>query len=351
MIASFFRAFLFWLAALELLAGRCGWWGLAWLGRGARRALLAVPLAAPLGMPTGRARRALAFGIAAPLALAAQLAASSLRNRASDPRRRLRPGPHADRRVRDVQLSMAYGHLPGILIEPAGGARAAVCVLHGSGDHKAAYTWWLVDALLAQGLAALLVDLDGHGENLRAQRFPDMLDDVAVPVAWLRARFARVGVLGLSLGGCIAARALADGVPADALVVMEAPPRLHFTRADMWREGLRLLSPAALAMFRDCSAYQLASAWAAAPIRAAISTWDLIDALDLLGSLPRIRAPLLLLYGGADAIVKPAQAAQVRQAAPPHATFRLVPGASHLTLSIGHATLAEAAGWLAQHLA
>lgn len=351
MIASFFRAFLFWLGALELLAGHNRWWGLTWLGPGARRALLAPLLAAPLRMPGGRARRVLALGLAAPAALALQLAASSLRNYANDPRKRLRPGPHADRRVTDVQIGMSAGYLPGILIEPAGGAAAAVCVLHGSGDHKAAYTWWLADALLARGLAALLVDLDGHGENPRPQQFPDILEDVVVPVAWLRARYARVGLLGLSLGGCVAARAQADGAPVDALVLMEAPPKLHFTRADMWREGLRLLSPPALAMLRDCSPYQIASTWSTRPIRAAISTWALIDALDLLGSLPQIKAPLLLLYGGSDAIVKPAQAAQVRQAAQPQATFRLVPGASHLTLFLGRATLAELTEWLARHLA
>ena len=52
----------------------------------------------------------------------------------------------------------------------------------------------------------------------------------------------------------------------------------------------------------------LIKAWEYPPIRAAISTWDLIEALDVCGSLAQIDTPLLLVYGASDAIVKPSQA-------------------------------------------
>jgi pimeloyl-ACP methyl ester carboxylesterase len=149
----------------------------------------------------------------------------------------------------------------------------------------------------------------------------------------------------------VAARAIADGAPVHALVLMEAPPRLQFTRADMWREGQALLRPSTIAIFQDCTAYQIARTWSTTPIRAMISTWDLIDALDLLGSLPRISAPLLALYGDSDAIVKPAQALQVRDALPPGAAFRLVPGASHLTLFLWLDIQREVAAWFLQAMA
>ncbi len=345
------KAILFWLALFEWLAARNGWAGLSWRRPGARAGLPALLAGAALvGLPGGRARRALGLALAAPPALAIQLAASSLRGRRRDPLARLRPGQHADRNVIDLQIGMSEGYLPAILAEPRAGAQMAVALLHGSGDHKTAYTWWMVDALLSQGIATLLVDLDGHGENPRVQRFPQITEDVAAAITWLRARYPRVGVLGLSLGGCIAARAIADGARADALVIMEAPPALQFTRADMRREALALLTPHGLAMFRDCTAYQLARAWNPKPLRVAISTWDLIDALDLLGSLPRIGAPLLLLYGSRDAIVKREQAAQVRAAMPGHTEFRLVPGASHLTLFVRRDIQASVAAWLARTL-
>jgi len=343
---SFLRAILFWLGVFELLAGWRGWRGLSWLGR-ARGSMPAAPLLplALAGMPG-----ALSLLVAAPVALAIQVAAASLRNRALDPLPRLRPGSHSDRVVTDLHIAMPEGHLPAIEIAPAAGTTMAVCLLHGSGDHKTAYTWWMVDALLARGIATLLVDLDGHGDNPRMQRFPQITEDVTTAVGWLRERYARVGVLGLSLGGCVAARAIADGAPADALVVMEAPPRLQFTRSDMWREGRELLRPNVLGVFQDSSAYHIARSWSTTPIRAEIGTWDLIDALDLLGSLGRISMPLLAVYGGSDAIVKPAQALQVRDALPAGATFRLVPGASHLTLFLRRDIQRAIAAWFEQSM-
>lgn len=349
-LSAFVRALLFWLGVYESIAGWQGWWAASWLGRGRHRALLLPLLAAPMNMPGRRWQRTIGITLAAPLALGLQLVASSLRNRTADPRARLRPGNHLDRHVNLVRIPMLEGYVPAIFSEPAAGARAAVCILHGSGDHKGGYTWWMTDALLAAGLAVLLIDLDGHGENPRTQQYPAILEDVTASVEWLRAHYARVGVLGLSLGGCIAARAVAAGAPVDALVLMEAPPHLAFTKADMRREALALLHLPAMSVLRDTSAHQLISAWSSAPIRAAISTWDLIAALDLLGSLPRIRIPLLLLYGSRDAIVKPDQAAQVQAAAPAHATFRLVPGASHLTLFLRRDVQATIATWFAQQL-
>jgi hypothetical protein len=54
---------------------------------------------------------------------------------------------------------------------------------------------------------------------------------------------------------------------------------------------------------------------------------------------------MLLLYGASDAIVKRAQAEQARRAAPLGATFRLVPGASHLTLILDRAVPREIGEW------
>jgi pimeloyl-ACP methyl ester carboxylesterase len=207
--------------------------------------------------------------------------------------------------------------------------------------------WWPSDALLAQGIAVLLVDLDGHGENPRPQRFPQILEDVSAAVGWLRERYERVGVLGISLGGCVAARAVAGGVDVDGLAILEAPPQLHFTRADMRREALALVRLRHLHVFGDITVEHIARTWSTAPIRAEISTWDLIAALDLLGCLPRMGAPTLLVYGASDAIVKPSQAEQVRFAAAPGALFWLVPGVSHLTLILNRGVLREIAEWFA----
>jgi len=345
------RALLFWMLTLEALARWRGWSGLSLLGRRAPLPLVApLPLAALAGMPAGRLRRISALALAAPAALGLQIAASSLRNRALNPLLQLRPGDYADRSIARLNLPMSEGFLPALHVVPRGGAIAAVCVVHGSGCDKTSYAWRLVDTLVGRGLAVLLIDLDGHGENPRPQSFPQIVEDVVVAAEWLRARYRRVGLLGISLGGCLAARAAADGLAVDALAVLEAPPLLHYTQADVYREALGLARPYLLDLFSDSTVYHIYRAWAYPPIRATISTWDLIDALDLLGSLPKIAAPLLLMYGGSDAIVKPAQAAQVRAAMPAGATFRLVRWASHLTLILTPKALGMIGEWFGETL-
>jgi pimeloyl-ACP methyl ester carboxylesterase len=184
-----------------------------------------------------------------------------------------------------------------------------------------------------------------------------MLDDASVAVAWLRERHRRVGMLGVSLGGSIAARAAADGLAIDALALLETPPQLHFTAADVRREALALTEPFLLDLFGEVTPaflgytiYDLVRVQSTPRIRCTIGTVDLIAALDVPGSLPRIAASLLLIYGARDAIVKPRQAEQVRQLMPPGARFHMIPGASHLSLTLAPTTLRLVGDWMAEHL-
>lgn len=338
-----------WLGLFETLAGLRRWAGLSWLGR-AGWGLAPLALALLWAERAAPRRLAAALGLAAAPALLLQIGAASLRGAALNPLLRLQPGDQQRYRVERLDIPLSAGHLPALLIVPRAGASAAVCVIHGSGCNKTSYIWRVVDLLTGCGAALLLIDMDGHGENPRPQSYPAILENVEAAVGWLRGRYARVGLLGISLGGCLAARGVAGGVAVDALAVLEAPPRLIFGQEEVWREGLALAQPGLLDIFCDCTPLNLYRGWASAPIRAAISTWDLIDALDLLGSLPQVRAPLLLLYGARDAIVKPAQAEQARRAMPPGATFRLIPGASHLTLILTPLALEEIRRWAEQHL-
>jgi alpha-beta hydrolase superfamily lysophospholipase len=352
MIALFRRALIFWLTLFELIAGWRRWWGLSWLGlRFPRGLLLPLPVGVfAMGGRAGWGRWAASLALTLPLALMLQLAASSLRNPWLNPLLRLRPGRYDDYTIARLAIPMGQGHLPALHVVPARGATAAVCVIHGSGCDKTSYAWRLVDMLVGRRLAVLLIDLDGHGENPRTQSFPAILEDAAVAVDWLRERYTRVGLLGISLGGCVAARAVADGVAADALAVLEAPPLLRYTQTDVYREAIALARPYLLDIFNDCTVQALIQAWEYPPIRAAISTWDLIEALDVCGSVARVTAPLLVMYGGSDAIVKPAQAAQVWAALPEGAAFHLVPGASHLTLILTPEALLTIGEWLEEKL-
>jgi pimeloyl-ACP methyl ester carboxylesterase len=350
------RSLALWLVLLELLAGLRHWRGLSWRGSAAPHAaaLLAAAALHPRGVPWGR--RLVALTLSALPALLLQMAAASIRNRRLDPLARLEPGEHADRTVERLDITMAFGHCPALHIVPRDGSEGAVCVLHGSGCDKTYFAWRLASALVERGLAVLLVDLDGHGESPRPQRHPGATEATEIAAAWLRARYRRVGVLGISLGGCIAARAAADGLEVDAVALLETPPHLQFTSADRWREARRLFRPFMFDLLGETTPYRLAyavydlvRAQSAPRIAAEISTWELIAALDLVGSLRRIQAPLLLVYGGLDAIVPPTQAELARRAAP-GARFVMVPEASHLTLILHPGAVRDTAAWLGETL-
>lgn len=343
---SLWKSFLLWLALFEALAIRRHLRGFSWLGGDAR---LPLGVAAALWLTNRSPGRQRVAGLAltAPFALLAQIALGSLRNRTLTPLQHLAPGEYEQQRIERFDISLSEGYMPALHIVPAGGATGAVCVLHGSGCNKTFYAWRLVDTLIEAGCAVLLVDLDGHGENPRSQRFPQISENPRAAVQWLRERYAQVGLVGISLGGCLAAHAVANGVEVDRLAVLEAPPRLHFGRADTWREGLALPQLELLGLFSEITALNLVHAWSSPAIRAEISTWDLIDKLDLLGSIKCVQVPLLLLYGANDAIVKPQQAQEVAAAMPTSARFRLLPRTSHLTLQVMPETMRELGAWFA----
>ncbi|MEI8166459.1 MAG: alpha/beta fold hydrolase, partial [Chloroflexales bacterium] len=276
-----------------------------------------------------------------------------------DPKLRLLPGTYGDRTIERLDIPGAYGAVPALHIVPSGGATAAVCVAHGSGCDKTFYAWRLVDVLVAQGFAVLLLDLDGHGDSPRPQAFPTIIESVAAPARWLQARYARVALLGTSLGGSVTARAIAAGAPCAAVVLWGTPPQLRLTQAAYQRtqiaEALRIARPPLLHLFRDSSPYQLVRAWQTSGIRAHIGTWDLFDALDLLGSLTTLRAradrpPLLLVYAGRDAVLPPGAADAVRHASAGWGEFRLVRRASHVSLAIEPETISVTARWLGEQL-
>jgi alpha-beta hydrolase superfamily lysophospholipase len=233
-----------------------------------------------------------------------------------------------------------------VLVEPGNQSYAAVLVIHGAGDHKTHFTWPLLHGLADTHFAACAIDVDGHGDNQRTLDYPSVLDNVSVAVAWLRERYQFVAVVGISQGGCITARAVAEGVEVDAVVLMETPTMLNVTRAVVRSEARILAHPAAWALHREVGTLALARSWKTAPTRTRLSTVELIKRLDAAGSVGSIAAPLLLVYGGSDAVVPPQQAHQMAHQAPPETTLLMVPRATHLSLSIDRRVVRQIAVWL-----
>jgi alpha-beta hydrolase superfamily lysophospholipase len=341
-------ALVFWLGLLEALLRGAGLRGLSW-GGGPLGVLLAA-------LAARRRPGPLLLSLTLPVALLAQVSLATLRRHGLNPKLALAPAAYQGWRIERVDVPGAYGPVPALHVVPAGGATTAVCVAHGSGCDKTFYAWRMVERLTAQGAALLLIDLDGHGESPRPQAYPDIIESVAGPARWLRERYERVVLLGMSLGAVVTARAVAEGASCDALILWAAPPRLRLSneqyRQVQLAEAMRIARPTLLHLFRDGSAYHVARAWQTSGIRARIGTWDLIDALDPLASLGRIQAradrpPLLLVYAGRDAVLHPGSGEEVRRATAGWSSFHLVRGASHVSLPIEPETLDVTEAWLA----
>lgn len=249
-------------------------------------------------------------------------------------------------RTTSVQIPLDDGYIPALLFEPTAGSDAAVLVLHGAGAHKAYYSWPLIDGMLLAGLAVCAIDIDGHGDSPRVLEFPAVLDNIAASVHWLRERWGFVGVVGVSLGGCIAARAVADRVAIDALALLEAPVDAQVTRLSRRNEHWTVVRRATWELHQYAGTLPLITGWRTAPTRTRIGTLDLIRRLDLLGSVARVGCPLLLVYGGGDLIVPVQQARMVADAAPLNTPLHIIAGATHLSLPIDGRAVRITADWL-----
>jgi len=108
---------------------------------------------------------------------------------------------------------------------PAREPRAVVQLVHGLGEHVGRHERLAVD-LTRAGFAVHGFDLRGHGYSqgarVNVRRFDRYLDDLAVVVASAPPAPALV-LLGHSLGGLVAARAVQDGVVKPDLLVLSAP--------------------------------------------------------------------------------------------------------------------------------
>jgi pimeloyl-ACP methyl ester carboxylesterase len=256
-------------------------------------------------------------------------------------------GSFEHHRVAAVDIAASEGTIPALLYEPIGSSAGAIVVVHGAGAHKTFYNWPLFEALLQAGFAVCTVDLDGHGDNQRILDCPSVLEDVSIAVAWLRTRWSFVGVAGVSLGGCVAARAVAEGTPVDALALFEAPVTVEVTARVVRHERWTLLRFGAWSLHRYAGTLPLIRAWATQPTRTRISTVDLIERLDVCGSLQRIKAPVWLCYGASDWVVPLWQVHQIQAATPAGTPLVLLPRATHLSVAIDPRGLRALKRWLA----
>lgn len=110
--------------------------------------------------------------------------------------------------TRITDLRSADGHpVPALLLAPADGALGGAAIAHGYGGCKEQMLG-LALRLAEAGIAALCLDLRGHGEH-PAPLDANLLADLEAGIAYMR-RYGRVAALGHSLGGRLALLSSAD---------------------------------------------------------------------------------------------------------------------------------------------
>ncbi len=338
----FIRSIAFWLGLANLLTALGRVPVLGWLANRRRDATAGLALAGLMLL----GRRPSLWAL--PLALPLQLAAASVRGRWHHPLASFAPGEAGNPLGRCTALTLplaAGASLPALLLRPRSPSGAGVVVCHGAGNDKTKYAWRMLTALVDSGLTVLAIDLDGHGENQRRLRIPGIEENVQVAVAYLRGECAQVGLVGVSLGGCVAARAVADGVQVDALAVVEAPVSLDLASIPYrWSEFWGLWRPAFWRADDRVTPLQLLREWGGA-MRSDHPLGDHFDLLDLRSALPQIACPLVLIYGTND-VIAPFAPVQALLNQLSNATLHLHGGASHLSLTMEAAPLEDLAAWL-----
>ncbi|MFN8475163.1 MAG: alpha/beta fold hydrolase [Anaerolineae bacterium] len=205
---------------------------------------------------------------------------------------------------------------------PAPGATSAIVMVHGyTSNRTAEFGGHFLEAARAlhdHGYNIFMINLRGHGES-EGDRFSlgakERLD-VLGAVDWLQAKgISKIGALGVSMGAAATAEAAVDPNRGDGIKAVV----LDSVFADSYDPVQREFSSTT-----GLPTWLLPGARLMAQLMYGVDIAGVRPAQDL----PKIKAPVMLVYGTADTTVPPDQQ-QIVLAARPDAESWVVPGATH----------------------
>jgi dienelactone hydrolase len=224
--------------------------------------------------------------------------------------------------IQAVGIDGPLGTLRGMLHCPAGDSRApAVVLLHGfTGYHIEDHRLFVQMArrLVDAGFAVLRFDFYGSGDSDGDFEECTVLTEVADAVAgldWLTQQPGidpdRIGILGLSLGGCVAALLAGQDPRVKAAVFWNAVtlPAQHFGDGVVPTEG--------------------PFAGVVGGLRVGPDFLATFAALDIVGTLKEYTGPGLVVRGTADELITLQEAEVLRAAMGERGTLHLIDGADH----------------------
>ena len=241
---------------------------------------------------------------------------------------------------------------------------ATVLVICGAGDNRLSFKWLLFEKLLRNGLAVLTVDPPGHGDYMTVPSTVDNARKAPKAAAeWLLAQpeVKRIGVIGISFGGCQVATLAAEDARVAALCTIASPVTLPpVTQKVIATEAFRLLLPRNLWLLRSISPLDVWQEWKS--IRGAWygeSLYDMIERMQLDKCVNAMGTrPVLVVHGAQDAAVPPTNAHKLNEVAgidldgdgKRDFELLLVPQATHLSVILQDKPMQRVANWMAEKL-
>ncbi len=197
-----------------------------------------------------------------------------------------------------------------------------ILLLHGNGASRAATdsnAAWLTE----QGFATLTIDFRGHGESDVADHSFGLFEarDARAAFEWLDKMQggARIGVIGISLGGAAALLGDEGPLPADALVLQAVYPDI---RAAIRNRLAERLGGVLATMGEPLLSYQ---SW----LRQGVGP----DRLAPLAAMSRVKAPVLVIGGAEDVYTPEGETRALFNAAGGPKEMWIVPGLGHAGMS------------------
>jgi alpha-beta hydrolase superfamily lysophospholipase len=291
-----------------------------------------------------------------------------------DPSQRLLTPP-ADglHTVRPVAIPVGDHAMPGHLFLPKAATGGAVALVHGTTAEKVVPYYFFIRALLRAGVQVLTFELDGHGDNPRPLCIHSIEECVPAALRFLREQpevnGARVGMMGVSLGGACALHAAARDPAIRAVATISTP---HSVCMDDWNrllEALGVLNPELLPSCLEATPNRLleflgTSMRVASTLDAAAheemdllhpGTLTTIDAvvrhLDPLGAAASLsETPVLVVNGEWDQITPAWQAEDIYYRAAGPRAIALVPRRNHFTIMTSRLAVETTVNWFRRWL-
>jgi alpha-beta hydrolase superfamily lysophospholipase len=198
----------------------------------------------------------------------------------------------------------------------------AVLLLHGNGASRmqtSENAAWLAE----RGYATLAIDFRGNGESARSAHSFGFTEsrDARAAFNWLKKEQhgARVGVIGISMGGAAALLGDDGPLPADAMVLQAVYSDIRHTIRNRMAS---MISRVPAVIFEPLLSYQS---------RLRFGVWP--SRLSPIEALARYGGPVLVIGGASDPFTPPDETTRMYDAVRGARTLWVVPGESHEGIS------------------